>query len=150
MGKTYVYTVLGGAVLVLVVLMAIWRPLVAATVDRDLARAEGVNVAAVEVVYVLLIAVVVAISMKLVGILLVTSLLIIPAAAARGFSRTPERMAVFSAGLGVVSVLAGLGASAQWDTPAGPSIVVAAFLVFILSAGMALLHDMIKRSAPGN
>jgi zinc transport system permease protein len=149
-GRADVYMVIGGAVAVLVALMAIWRPLVAATVDRDLARAEGVNVAAVEVVYVLLIAVVVAISMKLVGILLVTSLLIIPAAAARGFSSTPERMAVFSAGLGVVSVLAGLSASAEWDTPAGPSIVVAAFLVFILSAGIALLHEMTRRSAHGN
>ncbi|MEJ8574494.1 metal ABC transporter permease [Microbaculum marinum] len=136
-GRSDVYTVIGGAAVVLAVLAAIWRPLVAATVDRDLAKAEGVNVAVMEVVYVLLIAVVVAISMKIVGILLITSLLIIPAAAARGFSRTPERMAVLAAVIGVMAVAGGLGASLRWDTPAGPSIVVAAFALFLVSAAVA-------------
>lgn len=144
-----VYAVIAGAVVVLAALAAIWRPLVAATVDRDLARAEGVNVVAVEIVYVLLIAIVVAIAMKIVGILLVTSLLIIPAAAARGFSRTPERMAVLSAGLGVFAVLLGLGASLEWDTPAGPSIVVAAFAVFLASTGLAAGREAVRRSAEG-
>ncbi len=146
-GRADVYTVIGGAVVVLAVLLSIWRPLVAATVDRDLARAEGVNVIGVEIVYVLLIAVVVAISMKIVGILLVTSLLIIPAAAARGFARTPERMALVSAGLGVVAVVAGLFASGNWDTPAGPSIVVAAFVVFLVSASAAALREAARRGA---
>jgi zinc transport system permease protein len=146
-GRADVYTVIGGAVVVLAVLVAVWRPLVAVTVDRDLARAEGIGVVTVEVVYVLLIAVVVAIAMKIVGILLVTSLLIIPAAAARGFSRTPERMALLSAGAGVVSVIVGLAASRQWDTPAGPSIVVAAFLVFLAAAGLAAGRDAARRGA---
>lgn len=146
-GRADVYAVIGGAVVVLATLTAIWRPLVAATVDRDLARAEGVNVVAVEVVYVLMIAVVVAIAMKIVGILLVTSLLIIPAAAARGFSRTPERMAVISAGLGVFAVVGGLFASGEWDTPAGPSIVVAAFLIFVVSAAIASFYDVVRRGA---
>jgi zinc transport system permease protein len=146
-GRSDVYTVIGGAVIVLAALLAIWRPLVAATVDRDLARAEGVRVVAVEIVYVLLIAIVVAISMKIVGILLVTSLLIIPAAAARGFSRTPERMAVISAGFGVLAVLAGLYGSRTWDTPGGPSIVVAAFILFLIAATVASVHDLAKRSA---
>jgi len=146
-GKADVFIILGGAAVVLAVLTIIWRPLVAATVDRDLARAEGINVAAVEVVYVLLIAVVVAISMKLVGILLVTSLLIIPAAAARVFSGTPERMAVVSAGLGVLAVLSGLWSSSSWDTPAGPSIVVAAFVIFIVSVGWAVIHRSVSQRA---
>ena len=144
-GRGDVYLVLGGAVLVLAVLAAIWRPLVAATVDRDLARAEGVNIVAVEIVYVLLIAVVVAISMKIVGVLLITSLLIIPAAAARGFSRTPERMAVLAAVCGVLAVVAGLGASREWDPPAGPSIVVAAFGIFLASSALALVAEAIRR-----
>lgn len=140
-GRGDVFAIFAGAVVVLVVLVLIWRPLVAATVDRDLAQAEGVNVAAVELVYVLLIAIVIAISMKIVGILLVTSLLIIPAAAARGFAATPERMAVIAAAIGTVSVVAGLFGSATWDTPAGPSIVVTAFLLFLICAGAATLYE---------
>jgi zinc transport system permease protein len=146
-GRGDVVLVTGGAVIVLVALVVIWRPLVAATVDRDLARAEGVNVVTVEIVYVLLIAVVVAIAMKIVGILLVTSLLIIPAAAARGVSRTPERMALVSALFGVLAVVAGLFASREWDTPAGPSIVVAAFAVFLCSAGLTAVFEFTRRRA---
>ncbi|MBT5838888.1 MAG: hypothetical protein HOH80_07790, partial [Rhodospirillaceae bacterium] len=72
-------------------------------------------------------------AMKVVGILLVAALLIIPAAAARQFARTPEQMAVIAALIGGLSVVAGLGGSLSLDTPAGPSIVVAALFGFILS-----------------
>ena len=125
--------IVGGAIAALMALALIWRPLLALTVHEDLARVEGVPVARARLAYVLLIAVVVAASMKLVGTLLIVSLLIIPAAAARAFARTPEAMAVLSAAIGVVSVLGGLGASLQWDAPAGPAIVVAASLLFALS-----------------
>jgi len=80
----------------------------------------------------LLIAAVIALAMKIVGVLLVTSLLIIPAAAARSLSRTPEQMALMSALIGILSVLIGLASSFQFDTPSGPSIVLAAVLLFIL------------------
>lgn len=144
-GRSDVYMIAAGAVVVLAALVAIWRPLVAATVDRDLARAEGVNVAAVELVYVLLLAIVVAMSMKIVGILLVTSLLIIPAAAARGFSATPERMALGAAIVGVVAVAVGLHASLAFDTPAGPSIVVTAFALFLASLAATSLREAMRR-----
>jgi len=81
----------------------------------------------------LLIAAIIALAMKIVGILLITSLLIIPAAAARHFSRTPEQMALQAAGLGVLAVTLGLGASVELDTPSGPTIVAAAVLLFFLS-----------------
>jgi zinc transport system permease protein len=68
--------------------------------------------------------------MKVVGILLIVSLLIIPAAAARPFARTPEQMALGAAGVGALSALGGLMASLEWDTPAGPSIVVVATALF--------------------
>ena len=148
-GRTDVYTIGLGAVAVLAVLAVIWRPLVAATVDRDLARAEGVNVGLVEIVYVVLLAVVVAIAMKIVGILLVTSLLIIPAAASRAFASTPERMAVGAAIAGVIAVVAGLNASLIADTPAGPSIVVAAFALFLLSLLVSGVHNGLRRYAAG-
>ncbi len=146
--RTDVAFVWGGGLVALALLAAVWRPLVALTVDRDLARAEGVRAGLVELVYMLLIALTVAIAMKIVGILLVTALLIIPAAAARGFATTPERMAAIAAAMGAVSVVGGLNASLAWDTPAGPSIVVVAFALFLL-AGLAARGRDAWRERPG-
>src|SRR5690606_8757734 len=86
--------VYGGAVAILAVLVALWRDLLSVTVHADIAYAEGVPVGRTRLAFTLLIAVVVAIAMKIVGILLITSLLILPAAAARRLARTPEQMAV--------------------------------------------------------
>ena len=98
----------------------------------ELAQAEGIKTSSYELLLMLLIAAVIALTMKIVGVLLVTSLLIIPAAAARSLSRTPEQMALMSALIGILSVLIGLASSFQFDTPSGPSIVLAAVLLFIL------------------
>ncbi|MEM6903661.1 MAG: metal ABC transporter permease, partial [Pseudomonadota bacterium] len=124
--------ILGGAAILLALMVKLWRPLLAITVSPDMAAAEGVPAQRTRLAYVLALAVLIAMSMKLVGILLITSLLIIPAAAARPFARTPEVMAVIAVGLGCLSVAGGLGASLTFDTPSGPSIVVAAVLIFIL------------------
>lgn len=141
-GRVDVAVVWGGGLVALGLLAAVWRPLVAITVDADLARADGVRIALVELVYMLLIALVVAIAMKIVGVLLVTALLIIPAAAARGFSPTPERMAILAALAGAVAVIGGLHASLYWDTPAGPSIVVVAFALFLAAGAASRLHEV--------
>jgi len=122
-----------GGILSLGVLFMIWRSLLAMTVHEELAAAEGIAVERTRLLFTLLLATVIAISMKIVGILLIISMLIIPAAAARSLSRTPERMALVAALLGVVSVIGGLGASLQWDTASGPSIVLAAFVLFALA-----------------
>ena len=95
--------------------------------------AEGLAVDRANIVFMLLLAAVVAIAMKIVGILLVTAMLLIPAATARRFSNGPEQMAILAAVFGVLSVLAGLFGSLQWDTPSGPSIVVAALALFVFS-----------------
>ena len=123
---------LGGAA-VLGILAAIWRPLLATTVHEDLARAEGVPTAEVSLVFMVLIALVVALAMKLVGILLIVSLLIIPAATARRFARTPEQMAAIAICVGALAAVLGLNGSLHWNTPAGPSIVVAATGFFVAS-----------------
>jgi len=122
-----------GGLAVLVVLLAVWRPLFAATVNRELADAEGMRPDAANVVLMLLMATVIAISMKIVGVLLITALLIIPAATARRFSAGPEQMAIIAALVGAVAVVGGLFASLEWDTPSGPTIVVAALGLFVLS-----------------
>jgi zinc transport system permease protein len=123
----------GGGLFVLVAMAWLWRPLLAATVNAELAEAEGLKPERARLFFMLLMAVVIAIAMKIVGIMLITSLLIIPAAAARRFSPTPETMAVLASLIGAAAVVGGLFGSLTYDTPSGPSIVVAALILFILS-----------------
>ena len=127
------WLIIAGVIAVLGILIIIWKPLLSLTVHEDLAHVEGVNVSLISAIYTLLIAILVAVAMKVIGALLVTSLLIIPAASARRFSSTPEMMALLSVVAGILSVLLGLGASFLWDTPAGPSIVIASSSLFLLS-----------------
>ena len=132
----------------LIVLAAIWRPLLAITVHEDLARAEGIGVWPARLTFVLLIAVVISIAMKVVGILLITALLIIPAATARRFAQTPEQMAVTAVAVGALAIAGGLAGSVAWDTPSGPSIVVAAFFAFVVSLGVGMLHRHPRSNSP--
>lgn len=121
-----------GCGLLLVVLVALWRPLLSLTVDRELAIVEGHAVTLVELLYTLMVAACIAVGMRIVGILLVVSMLIIPAATARHLAANPESMAVIASLLGMLSVLTGILASFQWDLPSGPSIVLAATLLFAI------------------
>jgi ABC-type Mn2+/Zn2+ transport systems, permease components len=123
---------IGGA-LVLAAIAVLWRPLLASTVNVELAEAEGLKPERARLYFMLLMALVIAIAMKIVGIMLITSLLIIPAAAARRFSASPEAMAIYASILGALAVVAGLFGSLEYDTPSGPSIVVAALLIFLVS-----------------
>jgi len=118
---------------VLAALIWLWRPLLAITVHEELARVEGVAVAPVRTTLMLLMALVIAIAMKVVGVLLITALLIIPAAASRRLTKTPEHMAATASALGMIAVISGLSASYWWDTPAGPAIVLSATLIFTLT-----------------
>ena len=122
----------GMALLVVVAMVFLWRPLLAIAVHAELAQVEGVRVWWVSAAYMVLVALMVAVAMKVVGVLLLTALLIIPAAAARRFARTPEQMAIFAVVLGALALLGGVGTSLQWDTPTGPSIVVVASALFVL------------------
>ncbi len=123
----------GGGAVVAVVLALIWRRLLFVTVHEDLARVSGIDPLPVRLGFMLLMALVTAVAIKIVGVLLVVALLIIPAATARYFAATPERMALISVLVGWAAVAGGLGGSLAWDTPAGPSIVVAAAMLFALS-----------------
>ncbi len=131
--KLDIAMIYGGGGLVLAVLAVIWRRLFAATVSPDLAAGEGLQPDRSELVFILLTAVVIAISLKIVGALLITALLIIPAATARRLAVSPEQMAVIAAIAGAIAVVAGLQASLHYDTPSGPSIVVAAMALFSVS-----------------
>ncbi|TQV70293.1 metal ABC transporter permease [Denitrobaculum tricleocarpae] len=128
-----ILVIYAGGTLILGLLIWMWRPLLAATVSTELAEAEGMRPEVSRVVLMLLMACVIAIAMKIVGILLITALLIIPAATARRFAGTPEQMAVMASFLGAAAVVGGLFGSLRFDTPSGPSIVVAALAFFLLS-----------------
>ncbi len=127
-----VWIYVGGA-LVLATLVVLWRPMLAITVHEELARVEDVPVERVRFAFVLLLAIVIAAAMKIVGALLITALMIVPAATARSFARTPEQMAVLAAAIGALAVMGGLSASLTWDTPSGPSVVAVAVTLFAAS-----------------
>ena len=122
-----------GAPVILGLLALVWRELLAGTVSAELAAAEGLRPGLADVAFMVLLAGVIAVAMKMIGVLLITALLLIPAVTARRFSGTPEAMAVLSVAFGVVAVLAGLYGSLAFDTPSGPSIVVASLAIFLAS-----------------
>jgi zinc transport system permease protein len=130
--RTDIAVVYLGGTCVLAALAWAWKPLFAITVNRDLAAAEGYRVDAYDILLMLLLAAVVAVSIKIVGVMLITSLLIIPAGAARRISTGPLMMAIVAAVIGGVAVLGGLFASLTYNTPSGPSVVVVALALFIL------------------
>ena len=122
-----------GGGLILLVLKFIWKPLFASTVNYELAEAEGLNPDRAKAIFTILLAAIIAISIKLVGVLLITGMLIIPTAMARNLSDTPQKMVVFSIIGGLLSVFIGLFSSLEFNTPSGPSIITAALLLFIIS-----------------
>ena len=122
-----------GGVLILLVLKLIWKPLFASTVNYELAEAEGLNPDRAKAIFTILMAAVIAISIKMVGLLLITGMLIIPAAMARNISDSPQKMVLFSVIGGLLSVVLGLYSSLEFNTSSGPSIIAASLVLFILS-----------------
>ncbi|MGC7559452.1 zinc ABC transporter permease subunit ZnuB [Pasteurella sp. PK-2025] len=122
-----------GVIVVLATLVYFWKPLISTTVSPELAQVEGINVQKMRFILMILTALTIALSMKFVGALIITSLLIIPSATARRFARTPEQMVIIAVFISMLSVSMGLTLSAFYDTAAGPSVVICASLLFLLS-----------------
>lgn len=120
-------------VLVWAVLFKTWTWILSSTIHEDLARVEGVPVLYVRWILMILMALVFAIAMKLVGVLLITALLVLPASTARQWAKSPEAMVGLACLMGVLSVGLGILLSTYWDWPTGPAIVVVAFALFLLS-----------------
>ena len=131
--KQDLITIWIGGALILLVLKVIWKPLFASTVNYELAEAEGLNPDRAKAIFTILLAAIIAISIKLVGVLLITGMLIIPTAMSRNLSDNPKKMVSFSIIGGMMSVLIGLFSSLEFNTPSGPSIIAAALLLFVLS-----------------
>ncbi len=117
---------------VLTVLYFIWNKLVLITIDANIAKAEKVNTNLVQAAFLALLIIFVATCVKIVGILLITSMLIIPAASAKQLSKSPFQMAFFSSLIGVLSVISGVLVSILLDTPTGPTIIMVLVLIFIV------------------
>ncbi len=124
----------GGAALVVALIVWRWEALLTSTLNEDLAYSCGIDPKRERLVLTLALAITVAVAIKVVGVLLIAALLIIPAAAARPLSRTPEGMAVTAAAIGAASAIIGLRAAYIFDTPAGPTIVCVATLCFALAS----------------
>lgn len=122
-----------GVLLITLLLAIFWKKLLSITVSPELAQIEGLNVTRLRFLLMILTALTIALSMKFVGALIITSLLIIPAATAYRFARTPEMMVVYAMIFSLLSITGGLIFSGLKDTPAGPSVVVFASLFFLLS-----------------
>jgi zinc transport system permease protein len=125
--------VYGGGAVVFALTLQLWKPLVRLSLHEDLATAEGINPAIPRALFDVLLAITIAVAMKIVGILLVMAFLIVPAVAARPLASTPERMAILAAVIAVAGVFAGLALSLYTDAPGGPSIVLAMCAMAVVS-----------------
>jgi len=126
--------------IILLVFSQILSPLISISVNEELARIDGVAVEKIRFIFMILLALVIAVALKVVGILLITALLIIPAATARLYSRSPRQMVMVAVVLAMAAVVLGLMVSFNWDFPTGPAIVVAASLLFFVSRVLVRKH----------
>ena len=149
-GKTDLVVIWCGVIAVLMLVVTRWSGLLLSTLNSDLALASGFNPKREKFVLTLALAIVVAVAIKVVGVLLIAAMLIVPAATARPFSRTPELMAITAACLGAVASLAGLRASYILDSPAGPTIVSVSALLFIVVNVLLKLLPLFTRQASRN
>ncbi|EEV24481.1 high-affinity zinc uptake system membrane protein ZnuB [Actinobacillus minor 202] len=122
-----------GVVFIAAILGFYWEKLLSITISPELAQIEGLKVARLRLLLMILTALTIALSMKFVGALIITSLLIIPSATARRFAKTPESMVIYAICFSVMAITGGLLLSSIEDTPAGPSVVVCAGGLFLIS-----------------
>jgi len=122
-----------GGIIILCILYYIWKSIFSATVNYDLAAAEGMRPEISNLIFTLLLAAVIALSIKMIGALLITGLLLIPAAIARNLSNSPKQMIIISVLAGIASVVIGLFTSLELNTSSGPSIIVVSLALFVLS-----------------
>ncbi len=123
----------GGGIFILIILKFIWKPLFASTINYDLAKAEGMKPDRYNAIFTILMAAIIAISIKIVGLLLITGMLIIPAALARNISNNPLQMVASATIGGLLSIFIGLFSSLKFNTASGPSIITAALILFCFS-----------------
>lgn len=147
-GKSDLAIIWSGAILVIVMVGYRWSALLLSTLNPDLAIASGISPRREQLVLTMALAIVVAVAIKVVGVLLIAAMLIIPAATARGVSRTPEGMAILAGAIGALASVGGLTASYHFNSPTGPTIVCVVALMFVAMnavKGIKTVHHTITR-----
>jgi zinc transport system permease protein len=129
---------LGVAIAILLIFLN-WSSLLLVTIDEDLARAEGINPIYINLLLTLVLTIVVAVSLQIIGLLLITAMLIIPAATSRRLANSPGQMALIATLVGIISVFSGIFLSVELDAPSGPSIVFISAILFFLSLSFKFL-----------
>lgn len=127
--------------IVLVVLFLIWRPLLFATLDAEVAAARGVNTRALGIIFVLLLGLAVAGAVQVVGALLVLALLVTPAAAALRLSKSQLWVPVLSVLFALISMLGGILMALGGGLPISPYVTTISFLIYLLARGYAWVRD---------
>jgi zinc transport system permease protein len=117
----------------LLLLLHHWRSFVAVSVSREIAQAEGIEVRKVQLLMYIMIALLVAVMMKVMGVLLIAAMLVIPTSSARLFSRSPEQMVAVSALYGLGALAGGISSSFHFDWQTGPAIVVSATMLLLIT-----------------
>lgn len=120
-----------GEIIVLGFLLKQWRALINICISEDLATVEGYNVPRVRILFLLVLALFIALTVKIMGVLLMTALLILPAVLARNFSKTPEMMAILASGASLIMIVIGLFVSDTYDIAAAPAIVITGMSIII-------------------
>ncbi len=126
----WIYTIL---VLVGVLLSIFWQRLLLLTLNEALAVANGVNRLMHQLLFMLMVALTVSVSVQIVGVLLITSLLIIPPAIAKTFAKSPTQMVFLSIVVSMIAVFIGLNSSIYYDISTTPAIVLVLGCLFVLS-----------------
>jgi zinc transport system permease protein len=137
--KTDLLNLLLTTALLVVLLLRNWRAFVAVSVSREIAQAEGVEVRRVQLLMYIMIALLVAVMMKVMGVLLIAAMLVIPTSSARLFSRSPEQMVLISGLYGLAALVAGMTSSFQFDWQTGPAIVLSATFLLLLTLAITRL-----------
>ena len=133
------YIIWFGVIIGLVLIYWRWSPMLISTLNEELAYSNDINPKREKLFLTLALAVTVAVSIKVVGLLLISALLIIPAAAARNISQTPETMVITTAVIGVISAVSGLQFSYFFNSPPGPSIVCVSLVCFLILSSKNLI-----------
>jgi zinc transport system permease protein len=124
-------------IIVFILIIALWflvfNKLLLVSVNQSLARSRGINVKLYDYLFTIIMAVIVTISIQWVGIMIISSLLVLPAAAARNISRNMRQYHVYSVSIAIISGLSGLILSYFWGTATGATIVVISSVFFAVT-----------------
>jgi len=148
MGNDEVVLAVVISLVVIFSMLGLLTPMSLITLSEDLAKVKGINLRLLNAVFVIILTTTVAVSIRLMGIILVTALLIIPPATARNVCRTLKQQILGSILVGFLSAFGGLWASFQFNTPCGPSVVLFSMILFLCSVATILVRKFFSASFP--